>query len=492
MQLALRPYATAGVALLSATAIVSSPVMPPPELRIAAPIVQPLASFQELFENTSANLATLLPALTTDPLPVLTQILENNVNSATSILGPTVDIVVGGAGYVLRLPVTAVQAIQALFAEDGGIGAAVRVLVEPLVPLVGDGIELFNAIVPALQQPFQNIANALGTVTLANVGAVALSLVSPLLATVVATVDAVSAVVDAVFGDNASLDGTVRALVNFIPTIADGFLNGTAVINRTIDLPVPLPDVHINGGVGGLLSTGAFNLDIGLRDVNVDIATSGPIAAVNNYLHTLADAITPLAPSPTAAGGSVAPLSINAGRSGGSEDLLLASGGQDPSGGGAEPGGQDPSGGGGQPGGQDPSGGGGQPGGQDPSGGGGQPGGQDPSGGGGQPGGQDPSGGGGQPGGQDPSGAGGQPGGQDPAGAGVQKPKAADPADKETKSHKKRGDGLKKILTGFGKRAGKTQKGPDATGAAPSTAGSGSEGTGNGEAGGESAGGAEG
>jgi hypothetical protein len=297
MQLTLRPYATAtaAVAFASATVIVANPIAPPlPQIRVAAPNVQSTATFQELFQNTTTSLQTLLPELAEDPLPVLTQILKNNLNSAQAILAPTVDIVVGGAGYILRLPVTAVEAIQALFAEDGGIGAAIGVLVKPLIPLVGDGIELYNAIIPAIQQPFQNIANAIGTLTLGNLAAVGLSFVSPLIAGVVATVDAVQAVVDASTGDNASFDGFVKSLVDFIPTVVDGAVNGTAnVIDREIDLPAPLPDVILHGSVGGLLSTGAFNLDIGLREVNVELQTSGPIAAVNKYLHTLADVITP-------------------------------------------------------------------------------------------------------------------------------------------------------------------------------------------------------
>src|SRR6218665_4029007 len=100
MQLALRPYATAGVALLSATAIVANPVVPPPEIRVAAPMVQTAATFEELFDHTVANLGDLLPVLRENPLPVLSQILENNVNSATSILEPTVAIVVGGTQYL--------------------------------------------------------------------------------------------------------------------------------------------------------------------------------------------------------------------------------------------------------------------------------------------------------------------------------------------------------------------------------------------------------
>ena len=89
--------------------------------------MQPAATFQDLFTNTQASLATLIPELTADPLPVLRQILDNTINSAQNILEPTVDLVVGGVGYVVRLPITAVEAIQALFAEDGGIGAAIGV-----------------------------------------------------------------------------------------------------------------------------------------------------------------------------------------------------------------------------------------------------------------------------------------------------------------------------------------------------------------------------
>ena len=290
----LRPYATAAIAIAGTAAVVAGPALvvypPPPDIRVAAPVVQPATTVAQLFQNTAANLGVLGPELASDPLPVLTQILENNIDSASAILPPTVDIVVGTAGYVLRLPVTAVEAIQALFAPDGGIGPAIEVLVQPLIPLAVDGVDLFNAVIPALQQPFQNIANAIGTLTVPNLGLLGLGLVSPLIATVVATVDAVTAVVDAASGEEASVGNTVKALVDVIPTIVNGFLNGTAVLDRTIDLPFPYPDVVINGGAGGLLSTGSFSLDIGWRNVTVGIDTSGPIAAVHNYLKVVAAA----------------------------------------------------------------------------------------------------------------------------------------------------------------------------------------------------------
>lgn len=300
MQHAIGPLATAGLALVSATAIVASPLAPPPpDLRIASPIVETTATYEDLFANTSANLSELLPALFDDPLPILSQILSNTGDSATSIAGPAVDLVVGAGGYILRLPITAVEAIQALFAEDGGLGAAVGVLVAPLLPLIPVSVELFNAVSDAIIKPFANIAAGLETaLNLPNLLAVGVSAISPLIATVVATVDAVNAVVDGTFGDNASLDSAVRALIDFGPTIADGFLNGTPdAIDRTIDLPFPLPDVTLVAGFGGLLSTRNFGLTVGLGGATVSLETSGPIAGVHNYLQKIADSIAPPPPS---------------------------------------------------------------------------------------------------------------------------------------------------------------------------------------------------
>ena len=73
-----------------------------------------------------------------------------------------------------------------------------------------------------------------------------MSFVSPLIATVVtATVDAVQAVVDGAFGDNASLDAFVQSVVDFVPTVADGFLNGYPLIDQGAESPFPLPDVTL-------------------------------------------------------------------------------------------------------------------------------------------------------------------------------------------------------------------------------------------------------
>ncbi|MET9198798.1 hypothetical protein [Gordonia sp. NPDC003585] len=304
MQRALRPIATTTIAFASVTALALGPMTTPPALTrdvgIESPAIVPTATWTELVQNTSANLDHLIPVLTADPLPVLSQILDNNLTSLGNVAGPTIDIVVGGAGYVITLPITAVQAIQALFG-GGGIEEAAQILIGPLVSLVqGPGSELFDAVVAALTQPFQNFVNALGTITLENVAALALGVVSPLLATVVATVEAIQNFVGAVNDDDSDFGDVVQSLIDFIPTIVDGALNGADVVDTTIDTGLPLlPPIALTLAAGGLLSP-AGNLEISvtgsiLRPVlNIAATTSGTIVTINNYLKQVAEAITPV------------------------------------------------------------------------------------------------------------------------------------------------------------------------------------------------------
>uniref|UniRef100_UPI003D8EF7DF hypothetical protein n=1 Tax=Gordonia sp. B7-2 TaxID=3420932 RepID=UPI003D8EF7DF len=201
---------------------------------------------------------------------------------------------------MITLPITAVQAIQALFG-GGGIEEAAQILIGPLVSLVqGPGSELFDAVVAALTQPFQNFVNALGTITLENVAALALGVVSPLLATVVATVEAIQNFVGAVNDDDSDFGDVVQSLIDFIPTIVDGALNGANVVDTTIDTGLPLlPPIALTLAAGGLLSP-AGNLEISvtgsiLRPVlNIAATTSGTIVTINNYLKQVAEAITPV------------------------------------------------------------------------------------------------------------------------------------------------------------------------------------------------------
>ncbi len=86
MQQALRPYATAGVALVGASVIAVSPVTVPPsaiqqELRDTAvelsALINPIDAFRPVFDATVADLQALGEAIRANPVPILAAILAN-------------------------------------------------------------------------------------------------------------------------------------------------------------------------------------------------------------------------------------------------------------------------------------------------------------------------------------------------------------------------------------------------------------------------------
>lgn len=80
----LRPYVTAGVALVGASAIAVAPVAPPPaEVAIAQPVVQlaavpsPLQLYPQVAVRSIANAGALLQQYFADPFPIISATLKN-------------------------------------------------------------------------------------------------------------------------------------------------------------------------------------------------------------------------------------------------------------------------------------------------------------------------------------------------------------------------------------------------------------------------------
>ena len=93
MQLALRPYATAGVALVGASVIAVSPVIATPTaieqvrdnaVELSA-LVKPIDAFRPVFEAAVADLQELGQVIGANPTPILEQILENQINGVGNI-----------------------------------------------------------------------------------------------------------------------------------------------------------------------------------------------------------------------------------------------------------------------------------------------------------------------------------------------------------------------------------------------------------------------
>ena len=202
MQAALRPYATAGVALVGASVIAVSPVTVPPAaieqvrdsaVQLAAS-VDPLEVFRQVLQQTITNARTTGQAILDNPAPILPQLIKNQLGQALQLpanIVRQIDLLpdlpgllaqttaseladLGALGQVsqefLANIVAAItqgdvqgQLQQALDAARGGdFGTAFNLLSGvPLVLLIGHqfgNLLLISELGPLLEKPFDDLA----------------------------------------------------------------------------------------------------------------------------------------------------------------------------------------------------------------------------------------------------------------------------------------------------------------------------------------------
>lgn len=239
MNLALRPYATAGIALVGASVIAATPLAPPPtemggaitrassaavELTAA---VDPIAAWADLITRTPESLLALGGLLADNPAPILGQIVAN-----WSGYGQTLGTALQTAGTGLstflttQLP-TYLQTFSDQLMSGDMYGAAQTFSGAILGLATGIGFPMLNVLsIPAdITQNFANVVATLpgfaGPVVSAGLGAL-----MTLTGTTLATGESAQAVVDAFkSGDPAEV---VNALAAMPATIADALLNGYA------------------------------------------------------------------------------------------------------------------------------------------------------------------------------------------------------------------------------------------------------------------------
>ena len=198
-----KPYITAGVALVGASVIAVTPISaaPPPEVRTLSSSVQ-LTAFPDMFENpvafysdvvqtAVANTVSLSQLYLNDPVPIIRAVVANQVVAISDIVAALVN---------------------------------------------ADGAALWAATVNAVTRPITNLV-AVGSYLIENVGQTLFRLVQPVISGVVATVVALGAVVEAIV--DFDLTNLVNAVVNVPGKIIDGVLNGTLVPNPALPLVVP-------------------------------------------------------------------------------------------------------------------------------------------------------------------------------------------------------------------------------------------------------------
>ncbi|MGV0813189.1 hypothetical protein ABQF34_14605 [Mycolicibacterium boenickei] len=174
MQLALRPFTTAGIALVGAGVIAVSPVAPPPvttsthiytapvTLSASASFVDPITYWGNVFATTQVNVAKLVDVASENPFPVLNQVIENQARYANTI-GTALSSAADGLyqwaaeGIERRLP----EILDAL--AQGDLLAAAQVVKFAITDL---GIAAVGML-PLLSLPYeisQNVANVFETI----------------------------------------------------------------------------------------------------------------------------------------------------------------------------------------------------------------------------------------------------------------------------------------------------------------------------------------
>ncbi len=277
MQLAISRTVTAGVVLVGASAIALTPIagtlpgVPLPSMRSAdvqiAAFVNPIEEWVQVIGTSFDNLSSLGTQFQNDPLPILSQLLDNQLANAKTVFD-------AGANTLGQAVTTFASLPQAFFnagsqIAQGHLADAVQTLWGGILPLVIIPIIPITAVAPVVQTAVQNVANVIGALGGVNLLITGIAVISPLYATITQFGNTAQAIFDAAGkGDFATV---ASEILNAPAALTNAFLNGD---DSTPGLLTP------TSGVGG----------------------GGTIAALLNLRDTVADALKPAAvPTPAAA-----------------------------------------------------------------------------------------------------------------------------------------------------------------------------------------------
>ncbi|PQE00707.1 hypothetical protein CYL16_08130 [Mycobacterium sp. EPG1] len=268
MYTTLRPYATAGIALLGASAIAVAPVVATPQLtdvRVAAPgvalsaAIDPLTPLLDLFNTSETNFAGLVNAWLEAPAPVLQQIIANQI----SYVGQLPDI-----GAILeQMGANVVAAAQAPFAEDVSSMAEMHQVIYDMI---------LNGIPGAIEPAPPQLVPLLKFTTTYLSGAL-VGLAGLVMNPVLALGGGIHSVFASLTGENPDIAAAINTLINIPTAMVDAFLNGGQTMNVTplltaLGMELPIPGMEVDLAFGGLLSAGgsmfnSLNLVFGPGDV---------------------------------------------------------------------------------------------------------------------------------------------------------------------------------------------------------------------------------
>ncbi|AKK26305.1 hypothetical protein [Mycobacterium sp. EPa45] len=295
MNAAVRPYATAGVALVGASVIAISPLAPPMPgaqamQRAASSVsvelsaaVDPIQNWIQVFQKSAANLSALGQQIAASPAPILSQIVVNQMaalkalqaafDSNSAVVKQIVDSIPGVVD-------TARNQLQ-----SGNIKGAVSTINDQVViPLVLAGVTAVSDLTRPLVSTVNNFAKAFATLPEA-VFQVILPITYPLVSTINVVVQATQDVYDGVVARDPG--AVANTLVNLPANLVDGFLNGSGtILGGFINAPGLLTPYDPSLG---FLASGPISSLIALRDVIAQAigATPPPTAAITSAAATV-------------------------------------------------------------------------------------------------------------------------------------------------------------------------------------------------------------
>ena len=289
MNAAVRPYATAGVALVGATAIAMSPLAPPvPEVQAMqravssvsvelSAAVNPIENWIQVFQKSTANLNAIGEQIAASPAPILKQIVVNQM-AAFEDLKTRMDANAGTLKLIFDGAPNAIATARGQLQSGDIVGAFDTFNNQIVIPLALAGVQAVSDLTRPLVSTVNNFAKAFAAVPDA-VFQVILPMTFPLVSTINAAVQATQDVYDGVVARDPG--AVLNTLVNLPANLVDGFLNGSGTILGFINAP-------------GLLTP---------YDPNFGFLASGPIASLIALRDVIAQAIG--APLPTAAAAKV-------------------------------------------------------------------------------------------------------------------------------------------------------------------------------------------
>lgn len=275
MKLSLRPYATAGVALVGAGVIAISPVAPPAsDIQVASSAVQlsafadPFEAWLEVFDEAGTNLNGLADAFLEAPFPILQQVVANQL----SYLGQLPDLPAIFEQVLGNLE----AAIGAPFAADPNTLGPGYIFGAEVPGLKFDVLDGLSGLLPDALEPLLNFTGS-------STSGVLLGLVGPVVGPVLALTYGVQSVVENLMAGE--FEAAFGALIDIPATVAGAFLNGGQTLDLTPLVTLAAGDLFPEGSsvglvFGGLLSPGGslFNaLDI---DAELALDPDGPALPV--------------------------------------------------------------------------------------------------------------------------------------------------------------------------------------------------------------------